>query len=183
MTTSPTLDRPAGGATAMPASADVADVVALLSSLSRLLRTSRSLGRRVQEELGASGTPLAVLKVLARADGHDRPGDLATATGVAPSVVSRVVAKLEEDGLVSRRRDEADARACHIELTDDGRAHLARVQHDSAALLAPALHGIPTEDLRRLPGIFARIEDAMVRATERTATARSATHQPTTEGN
>ncbi|NNM47262.1 MarR family winged helix-turn-helix transcriptional regulator [Knoellia koreensis] len=143
---------------------DVDDVAAVLSSLSALIRTSRAIGRRLLDESGTSSTPLAVLKVLARGDGHDRPGDLAVATGVAPSVVSRVIARLEEDGLVTRRKDDVDARACHIALTDAGTAHLEHVHREAAARLAPELAGIPAEDLHRMPHLLQELEQAIARA-------------------
>ena len=177
-TTAPTA--PTSGA---PTDAAVDHALEVLSALTGLIRTSRSSGRRrpeaggggggppgarrLQEEgAGASGTPVAVLKALARADGHDRPGDLAVAAGVAPSVVSRVLPKLEEDGLVRRRPDESDARSCRIALTDEGVAHLARVQRLTAARLAPALDGIPPGDLDRLPRLLAELDRALVRATD-----------------
>ena len=164
--------------TTPPTEAEVDRAVEVLSALTGLIRTSRAIGRRLQEEgAGASGTPVAVLKALARADGHDRPGDLAVAAGVAPSVVSRVLPRLEEDGLVRRRPDECDARASRIALTDAGVAHLARVQRQTAALLAPALHGIPRGDLDRLPGLLTELDRALVRATDHPATTRH--HQPT----
>ena len=152
--------------TSEPSAAAVDHAVEVLSALTGLIRTSRAVGRRLQEEgAGASGTPVAVLKALARADGHDRPGDLAVAAGVAPSVVSRVLPKLEDDGLVRRSPDECDARSSRIALTDAGLAHLARVQRQTAALLAPALDGIPESDLDRLPRLLAALDRALVRAT------------------
>jgi DNA-binding MarR family transcriptional regulator len=172
MSTSPAILRSVDGPTHEVA---VDDAVAVLSALSGLMRTGRAIARRLEEGLGASGTPLAVLKALARSDGHDRPGDLATATGVAPSVVSRVLARLEADGLVVRRRDELDARACHIALTDSGREHLTRVQREAAAMLAPALGAIPTKDLRRLPQLLGQLEQAMVSSSERIAPSRPVT--------
>lgn len=180
MSTSPAILRSVDGPTDEVA---VDDAVAVLSALSGLMRTGRAIARRLEEEgLGSSGTPLAVLKALARPDGHDRPGDLATATGVAPSVVSRVLARLEADGLVVRRRDELDARACHIALTDAGREHLTRVQREAAAFLAPALGAIPTKDLRRLPQLLGQLERAMVSSSERIAPSRPVT-TTSTEGN
>ena len=164
-----------------PTDAAVDHAEEVLSALTGLIRTSRAIGRRLQEEgSGASGTPVAVLKALARADGHDRPGDLAVAAGVAPSVVSRVLPKLEEEGLVHRRPDESDARSCRIALTDEGVEHLARVQRQTAALLAPALHGIPAGDLERLPRLLAELDHALVRATDlHPATTRHPQHTTT----
>jgi DNA-binding MarR family transcriptional regulator len=158
----------------------VDQAVAVLSALASLLRTSRAAGRRLQEGSGASGTPLTVLRALAREDGPDRPGDLAVAAGVAPSVVSRVLARLEEDGLVTRRRDEADARACRIALTAEGGRHLGRVQRSTAALLAPSLSRMTSEDLDRIPALLAELEQALAHASDRAVTTRHTPANPPT---
>jgi DNA-binding MarR family transcriptional regulator len=71
----------------------------VLSSLSGLLRTSRSISQRTRD-LGATGTALGVLKVLEQGDA--RPGDLAATLHVDPSVISRAVAPLEQEALVVR---------------------------------------------------------------------------------
>jgi DNA-binding MarR family transcriptional regulator len=152
-----------------------ADVVSALSSL---IRASRSIARQRQAELGASGTPLAILKVLATQNGEDRPGDLAQATGVAPSVVSRALTRLEEDGLVVRHKDEADARACHISLTAEGRAQLATISDQYAALLDDALADLTDDDVERLPGLLHTLEQALRRAGERAVPPRHTSLAP-----
>jgi DNA-binding MarR family transcriptional regulator len=152
--------------------AAVDEAEAVLSALTGLIRTSRAIARRISEGVGASGTPVAVLKVLAREDGHDRPGDLAVATGVAPSVVSRVLTRLEEDGLVSRRQDEADARSCRISLTERGTDHLARVQRQTAALLAPELAALDAEDRRQMPRLLGLLEQVLAGAADTAAASR-----------
>ena len=144
----------------------------VVSALSSLIRASRSIARQRQVQLGASGTPLAILKVLATQPGEDRPGDLAQATGVAPSVVSRALTHLEEDGLVVRHRDEADARACHITLTAEGRSQLATISDQYAALLDDALTDLSDADVERLPRLLHTLEQALRRAGERVAPPR-----------
>ena len=144
----------------------------VVSALSSLIRASRSIARQRQVQLGASGTPLAILKVLATQPGEDRPGDLAQATGVAPSVVSRALTHLEEDGLVVRHRDEADARACHITLTAEGRSQLATISDQYAALLDDALTDLSDDDVERLPGLLHTLEKALRRAGEQAAPPR-----------
>jgi DNA-binding MarR family transcriptional regulator len=139
----------------------------VIAALTSLIRASRAVARQRHDQLGASGTPVAVLKALSRAsDGRDRPGDLAAAAGVAPSVVSRVLPRLEEDGLVTRERDEQDARSCHIILTDAGREQLAAIQREYAELLSTALEGVPEEEVARMPATLAQLEQAMLRAAE-----------------
>ena len=139
----------------------------VIAALTSLIRASRAVARQRHDQLGASGTPVAVLKALSRAtDGHDRPGDLAVAAGVAPSVVSRVLPRLEEDGLVTRERDEHDARSCHIILTDTGREQLAAIQREYAEILRAALQGVPDEEIARMPSTLAQLEQALFRAAE-----------------
>jgi DNA-binding MarR family transcriptional regulator len=150
----------------------------VVSALSSLIRAGRSIARQRQAQLGASSTPLAILKALATQPGDDRPGDLAHATGVAPSVVSRALTHLEEDGLVVRHRDVADARACHISLTDEGRSQLAAISDQYAELLDDALTDLPDEDVVRLPNLLRTLEQALRRAGERALPPRHARLAP-----
>jgi DNA-binding MarR family transcriptional regulator len=142
---------------------------AVVAAVANLVRTAKAVARSRQDRIGATGTPLAVLRALSRAGGDDRPGDLALATGVAPSVVSRVLARLEEDGLVARHRDEEDARACHITLTDQGRGKLEAIQDDYRTVLGAALAELDDDDIDRIPSLLHRLEQAIVRAAERRA--------------
>lgn len=151
----------------------------VISALSSLLRCSRAIARQRHDQLGASSTPVAILKALSHADAaHVRPGDLAVATGVAPSVVSRALARLEEDGLVSRERDEADARACHISLTETGRTQLDQIQQEYAAILDDALATVPAEELERMPAVLRVLEEALLRAAQHGATPRNTSLAP-----
>ncbi|HEV7195543.1 MAG TPA: MarR family transcriptional regulator [Pedococcus sp.] len=147
----------------------------VVSALVSLVRSTRTIARHHHQRLGASGTPLAVLKSLAQRPDQDRPGDLAQATGVAPSVMSRVLARLEEDGLVTRHRDEADARACHIALTDGGFAQLASIEHEYTLLLREALAELPAGDVDRLPELLQSLEQALLTVSERGARAGAPT--------
>jgi DNA-binding MarR family transcriptional regulator len=151
-----------------PAGTSAPDVpLEVIAALSSLIRASRAVARQRHDQLGASGTPIAVLKALSRADDcRARPGDLAVAAGVAPSVVSRVLPRLEDDGLVTRRRDEADARSCHIILTPEGREQLDAIQREYAEVLRPVLVDVPLDEVRRMPHTLAHLERALLRAAE-----------------
>lgn len=142
----------------------------VIAALTSLIRASRAVARQRHDQLGASGTPVAVLKALSRADEDGaRPGDLAVAAGVAPSVVSRVLPRLEEDGLVTRRRDEADARSCHISLTPEGREQLVAIQREYAEILGGALVDVPEDEVRRMPQTLRHLEQALLRAADQGA--------------
>ena len=93
----------------------------LVGAVESLIRTVRFVAAKDHGQ-AMTGTLAGILKAVAVTD--LRPGDLAAHLMVAPSVVSRAVAALEADGLVQRRPDPDDARACRIAITDLGRRRL-----------------------------------------------------------
>jgi DNA-binding MarR family transcriptional regulator len=60
------------------------------------------------------------------------------------------VRRLEAAGLVSRTPDPQDARAVRIAITAQGRAMLAQVRADRAAVIDPYLATLPDDDRRLL---------------------------------
>jgi DNA-binding MarR family transcriptional regulator len=109
------------------------------------------LGRRLRQEgianQEASPSQLAALATLFRT-GPMTIGELAGAERVKPPTMTRIVAALEERGLVRREPSSADGRVVHVVLTAEGRrAHEEyRKRRDAwlrkrlAALSAPERH-------------------------------------------
>lgn len=52
--------------------------------------------------------------------------------GIQPASVSELLMKLERKGLVLREKDENDRRSINVQLTKDGRTHLAEPEENSA---------------------------------------------------
>jgi DNA-binding MarR family transcriptional regulator len=98
----------------------------LFGALSALLRAGRAAGHRHANEMGAAGTAVAALKALQHGD--CRPSELAARLHVGPSVVSRAIVPLEQDGLIERKPDPKDARACQLSLTRLGSERLDTLQ-------------------------------------------------------
>src|SRR6202043_637751 len=70
------------------------------------------------------GTKVAVLAHLRRW-GPATPGDLAGFERLQPQSLTRVIADLEAEDLLTRRRDERDRRQYVLEITEAGRLALA----------------------------------------------------------
>lgn len=87
-----------------------------------------------------------------------RLGDLAAHEHVAAPTLSRVVAVLEEQGLVERRPDPGDARAGLLSLTETGERRLRRLREDSTSLLARAVDGLEWAARDRLAGALPGLE-------------------------
>ena len=92
---------------------------ALITAFSRL---ERILAAEMEAETGMAMERYGILLMLAQAeDGAMRPSDLAEALPITRSGTTRLVDRLEQDGLVERRSYESDRRGSLILLTRKGR--------------------------------------------------------------
>ena len=128
---------------------DAALATAMRISISRLARRLRV------ERLGLGGTEtvlsdiqLAALAALARHDSMT-PGELAEHEKVQPPSMTRVIAVLEERGLVRREPHATDRRQVVLTVTDDGRDLVQRVRRRREAWLAQRLQEL-TPDQRQI---------------------------------
>src|SRR5918996_6657601 len=91
--------------------------------LERHARTTSALERRLQHEHGLGVSEYEVLERLAGPDKDERRmQELAEAVHLSQSALSRVVGRLEADGLVERGMCSDDRRGIYACLTDAGRA-------------------------------------------------------------
>lgn len=113
-----------------------------LHLLREVLLTYRLFLRRVSEVLGVSGAQFEVLRQLALAGGRTTTSALARELGVDPAAVTRLVAGLEELGLVTREEDERDGRRRPVVLTSTGRDFVVSMHaqlHEREAALEASL--------------------------------------------
>jgi DNA-binding MarR family transcriptional regulator len=120
---------------------DPDDVARLRVALARIARV---LDRRSRGE-ALTGTQVSVLATADRL-GPVRLGELAEIEGVNPTMLSRIVAKLEDDGLLARHPDPADGRAARVEVTAEGRALHERQRAERSRLLAARLDALPAPE-------------------------------------
>jgi DNA-binding MarR family transcriptional regulator len=82
--------------------------------------------------------------------GTARIGDLAIADHTSQPTMSAQIGRLEQRGWVERTADPADARACLISLSPSGEQVLAGVRLARAAVLAPVVGRLDSQDRERL---------------------------------
>lgn len=126
----------------------------LISDVSRLMR--RRFDERARE-IGVTRTQWRVLKFLQRGEGINQ-GGLAEMLEVEPITACRMIDRLEEAGLVERRRDPSDRRAWQIFLTDRARPLLDELGLLADALLESALAGITPSDHEVVMATLQRIQ-------------------------
>jgi DNA-binding MarR family transcriptional regulator len=119
---------------------DTALVSAWHELLARHARATSSLERRLQHDHGLGVSEYEVLERLAGSDhGKSRMQDLAEAVHLSQSALSRVVARLEADGLVFRGMCPEDRRGIIACVTDSGRERYEAARPTHRAVLAETL--------------------------------------------
>jgi DNA-binding MarR family transcriptional regulator len=117
----------------------------------RLRVSATRLARQLRQESEPALTP-SQLSALTSVERHGplTLGRLAEQERVAPPSVTKIVAKLEEAGLVERRLDETDRRVAWVSVTAVGAARLATIRRRKNEWLAARLSKLDDDDLRRL---------------------------------
>jgi DNA-binding MarR family transcriptional regulator len=132
---------------------------------SRLRMVVARLSRRLRQEANEGATPsqLAALATIER-HGPITLGDLAGHERVRPPTMTRIVAGLEETGLVRREIDAADRRVARVTITPEGSRLLARSRTRKDAFLASLLEHLDAEDIaiveRAVPILERLIEES-----------------------
>lgn len=123
---------------------------AIIARLGRRLNVSSSIE-------GLTPTQASVLQVLAHR-GPLRLGDLTALEGLNPTMLSRIVGKLDEAGLIQRIPDPDDARAARVQATGQGLHVAEEIRNARSRVVADALESLPaaTRDLLReaLPALI-----------------------------
>lgn len=147
----------------MPATATTATTPApeLTERAARLrlaiTRTARRMRQEAGSELGPSG--VSALATIERA-GPLTPSELAEHERIQRPTATRLLARLLEEGLVSRASDPTDGRSSIVTATSEGRALLKRLRRRKNAYLARRMRNLPDEDvvaLERAAEILERV--------------------------
>ena len=127
----------------------------LLSDTARLLR------RRFDERARQHGATRAQWKALLGISRHQgiNQGGLADLLEVEPITLCRMIDRMEDAGLVERRRDPKDRRAWQLFLTDKAHPILEELRATAAQLTEQALRGIPQTKIEEVTETLNRIRE------------------------
>jgi DNA-binding MarR family transcriptional regulator len=124
-----------------------------------VMRLARVLRQKAQDPITPS--QLSALVSIERA-GPVTLGELAALESVQPPSMTRIVAGLEEHGLVQREADPEDRRVSRVRMTPLARKLLERNRSRKTAYLASRIRGLSAEDLE----VLARAAGLLERMTE-----------------
>jgi DNA-binding MarR family transcriptional regulator len=133
---------------------------AVAGSLRRIIHAIDLHSRRLSRETGLTVPQLSVLQVVQRHP--DAPvKSVARSSHLTQATVSIVLDRLEERGLVHRRRADQDRRQVLITITDAGREALARVPDLLQQHFLERFHGLQQWEQSMLVAALQRVADLM----------------------
>jgi DNA-binding MarR family transcriptional regulator len=117
--------------------------------------------RRLRQEAGGELSP-SLTAALSTVDRHGplTPSEVAARERIQRPTVTRVLARLEEQGLVERMTDPGDRRSSFVTTTAEGRALLKELRTRKTAFLAERLARLEPEEraaLERAADILERV--------------------------
>ncbi|GAA5003773.1 MarR family winged helix-turn-helix transcriptional regulator [Streptomyces hyderabadensis] len=121
----------------------------LMTRLRRAVsRISRQLNDSASDE-GLTPSEATILGVVARSGPVSLP-ELARGEGLNPTMLSRIVGKMDRAGLITRLRDPSDRRSAQVSVTEHGRKVEARIRAGRAAAVARTVQALSDEQQREL---------------------------------
>lgn len=141
----------------------VTDAPVEVSDLATRLRIAIArVNRRARQEGTSSGDDLTATRLAALATveqhGPITLGELATMEHVQPPTMTRIVARLEEQGMVTRTVDPADRRVARVAITPDGAAMLDVTRSRRNAFMASRVGRFTADELETLAAAVPLLE-------------------------
>lgn len=134
------------------------DIAALMLALMRHLSITKH-----RLAAGHTGEPLPLHLLIKVGEGEPRrSGDLAVEMCADPSTISRQVALLVRAGLVERRAEPLDGRACTLVLTETGRSRRAQVRRDIDDLFHTIIRDWSDSERTEFTRLMSRYVDGLV---------------------
>jgi DNA-binding MarR family transcriptional regulator len=134
-------------------------VDAELELATRLRLGVTRLSRRLRQQVGEDASP-TMLSALATIEARQPVtlGELAERERVRPPSMTRIVARLEERGLVARRAGSSDRRVAEVSLTPAGARYIESIRRRKNAYLVRRLHSLEPDELHKLEDALEVIE-------------------------
>lgn len=126
-------------------------------------RAAKLFARAIDERLGVLGLSSGHMPVLLTlADGSERSQkDLAAAAAVEQPTMAATLARMQRDGLVTRRRDPDDGRASLFALTGQTRAKVPQVIAAAMEINEKALAPLSVDERRLYIDMLSRVIAAL----------------------
>ena len=136
------------------------DVRAVLDGVRRIVQSLRESSRWAEKYVGMTGAQLFVLQQLDEAPAQSL-NDLAARTHTHQSSVSTIVARLVDQGFVTRTRSPRDGRTIELHLSARGRRLVGRAPNAAQQRLIQGIRELSPSQRRGLAASLTAVAGAM----------------------
>lgn len=138
----------------------MADIDEILVSLRRIMRATEIYSQKLARVSGLTTPQLLLLQGIQK-EGNPSTSALARHIVVSLATVTRIIDRLERDGLVRRSKSGADKRVVNVSLTDLGREKLAAAPEPLQADFYEKLRALDDWEQQMLRAALARVAKMM----------------------
>jgi MarR family transcriptional regulator for hemolysin len=124
-----------------------------------LTRTARTVSRAFDDALAQAGGSIPVWLVLISLKSQQlrNQRELAEAVGIREATLTHHLNAMDEQGLITRRRDPANRRVHLVELTDAGEAAFERLRGAAGAFDKKLRAGFGDDEVAELEALLSRL--------------------------
>ena len=124
-----------------------------------LARTARSVSRAFDDALAQVGGSVPVWLVLISLKSQQvrNQRELAEAVGIREATLTHHLNAMDEQGLITRRRDPANRRVHQVELTEAGEAAFQRMRGAATAFDQRLRSGLSGDEVSQLEALLGRL--------------------------
>ena len=124
-----------------------------------LARTARSVSRAFDDALAQAGgsVPRWLVLISLKTQPVRNQRELAEAVGIREATLTHHLNGMDEQGLITRRRDPANRRVHLVELTEAGEAAFQRMRGAATAFDQRLRSGLSGDDVAQLEALLGRL--------------------------
>jgi MarR family transcriptional regulator for hemolysin len=124
-----------------------------------LARTARSVSRAFDDALAEAGgsVPVWLVLISLKTQQVRNQRELAEAVGIREATLTHHLNAMDEQGLITRRRDPANRRVHLVELTDAGEAAFERLRGAAGAFDKKLRAGFSDDEVAELEALLSRL--------------------------
>ena len=126
----------------------------------QLAGTAKTVSRAFDDALAEAGgsVPVWLVLISLKSQRLRNQRELAAAVGIREATLTHHLNSMDEQGLITRRRDPANRRVHLVELTDAGEAAFDRLRGAATDFDKRLRAGLSDEDIDLLAGLLGRLE-------------------------
>jgi len=124
-----------------------------------LARTARSVSRAFDDALAQAGgsAPVWLVLISLKSQQVRNQRELAEAVGIREATLTHHLNSMDEQGLITRRRDPANRRVHLVELTEAGEAAFQRLRGAATAFDQRLRAGLSADEVSQLEALLGRL--------------------------